>query len=105
MGICPFCRPKKSLSNGLLHWASVQIHSAAVDAFRRTLWSQFEAETEPTPFVLGDTPSALDLYVAAFSHWRPRRAWIAQHCPNLHAIARRADTLPQLRDVLARNFG
>lgn len=76
-----------------------------VDAFRRTLWSQFEAETEPTPFVLGDTPSALDLYVAAFSHWRPRRAWIAQHCPNLHAIARRADTLPQLRDVLARNFG
>jgi GST-like protein len=76
-----------------------------VDAFRRSLWLQFEAGVGEGPFVLGQEPSALDLYVAAFSHWRPRRAWLAGHCPKLHAIALRAEALPQLRDVMQRNFG
>ena len=75
-----------------------------VDAFRQSLWSQFEAQAGDGPWVLGDTPSALDLYVAAFSHWRPRRAWLAEHCPKLHAIALRADALPQTAEVLRRNF-
>jgi GST-like protein len=76
-----------------------------VDAFRNTLWTQFEREVGEGPFVLGAAPSALDLYVAVFSHWRPRRAWIAQHCPKLHAIALGAETLPSIRDVMVRNFG
>ncbi len=76
-----------------------------VDAFRKTLWLQFEQEADDGPFVLGQHASALDLYLAAFSHWRPRRAWLAEHCPKLHRIALRADALPQIRDVLARNFG
>ena len=75
-----------------------------VDAFRKSLWSQFEAQAGDGPWVLGDTPSALDLYVAAFSHWRPRRAWLAEHCPKLHAIALRADALHTIAAVLKRNF-
>ncbi|MBA3676621.1 MAG: glutathione S-transferase family protein [Sphingosinicella sp.] len=75
-----------------------------VDTFRRSLWKQFEQQTGKGPFVLGDTPSALDLYVAAMSHWRPRRPWIAEHCPKLHAIALRADALPAIAAVLERNF-
>lgn len=74
-----------------------------VDAFRQSLWRQFEDEVEG-PWVLGPTPSALDLYVTAFSHWRPRRKWLAEHCPKLHAIALSADKLPQLAPVMARNF-
>ena len=76
-----------------------------VDAFRRALWQQFEAQVGAGPFVLGDRPSALDLYVTVMSHWRPQRAWFAGHCPKLHAIALRAETLPQLGPVMRRNFG
>lgn len=76
-----------------------------VDAFRQSLWLQFEAEVGEGPWVLGESPSALDLYVTIFSHWRPRRAVLAEHCPRLHAIALRAERLPALAPVMARNFG
>ena len=55
--------------------------------------------------MLGDSPTALDLYVTIFSHWRPRRPWLAEHCPRLHALALRAERLPALAPVMARNFG
>lgn len=75
-----------------------------VDAFRQSLWKQFEDQTGDGCWVLGATPSALDMYVAIMSHWRPRRPWLAEHCPKLHAIALRAEALPQLAPVMARNF-
>jgi GST-like protein len=75
-----------------------------VDAFRRSLWLQFEADVGRGPWVLGDQPSALDIYVTAFSHWRPRRPWIAKHCPKLHRIALATEALPALAPVMARNF-
>lgn len=76
-----------------------------VDAFRCSLWSQLEGELAQDQWVLGAQPTALDIYVAVMSHWRPRRAWFADHAPKLHAIARRADALPLLAPVMARNFG
>lgn len=76
-----------------------------VDAFRRTLWQQFEAAVGSGPFVLGARASALDLYVTVMSHWRPRRDWLAAHCPKLYAIALNAEALPQLAPVMKRNFG
>lgn len=76
-----------------------------VDSFRNSLWLQFEAELGDGEWVLGDLPSALDLYVAVFSHWRPRRPWLEAHCPKLHAIALRAERLPALAPVMERNFG
>jgi GST-like protein len=76
-----------------------------VDAFRQSLWLQLEAAVGKGEWVLGDKPSALDLYVAVMTHWRPRRAWIVDHCPKLGAIARRAEVLPQIEAVMARNFG
>lgn len=75
-----------------------------VDAFRRSLWEQFEEDVGDGPFALGDRPSALDLYVTVMSHWRPRRTWFADHCPRLHAIALRAEALPELAPVMRRNF-
>lgn len=75
-----------------------------VDAFRRSLWLQFEVEVGDGGWVLSDRPSALDIYVAAMSRWRPRRAWIAAHCPKLHRIAQNADALPALAPVMKRNF-
>ncbi|HEY0625703.1 MAG TPA: glutathione S-transferase [Allosphingosinicella sp.] len=75
-----------------------------VAAFRKTLWLQFEAEIGEGPFVMGDTPSALDLYVTVMSHWRPTRSWLEEHCPKLHAIALGAEKLSALAPVMARNF-
>ena len=76
-----------------------------VDAFRSTLWSQFEAQVGEGPWVLGAHPSALDVYVAVMSHWRPRREWLAEHCPTLLRIAAQTDRLPAIAPVLERNFG
>ncbi len=75
-----------------------------VDEFRRTLWLQFEAEVGEAEWALGEQPSALDISVTVMSHWRPRREWIAANCPTLHAIAMRAEALPALAPVMARNF-
>ena len=75
-----------------------------VDAFRRSLWLQFESEVRDSGWVLGDRPSALDFYVSIMSHWRPRRAWIAANCPKLHRIALDTDKLPALAPVMERNF-
>jgi GST-like protein len=39
------------------------------------------------------------------SHWRPRRAWFAEHCPKLHEVALRVDGDPRVAGVWARNYG
>lgn len=75
-----------------------------IDAFRRSLWLQLESEVGSTDWVIGERPSALDIYVCVMSHWRPRRAWIAKHCPQLHRIALATEELPALAPVMARNF-
>jgi GST-like protein len=75
-----------------------------VDAFRQSLWQQLEAQLGEGPWVLGEEPTALDLYVTIMSHWRPRRPWLKEHCPRLHDLALRAEALPQLAPVMKRNF-
>ncbi|HUN51058.1 MAG TPA: glutathione S-transferase [Candidatus Sulfotelmatobacter sp.] len=75
----------------------------SVDAYAARLWGQIEREAASDWF-LGDRFSALDIYIAAMTRWRPRRAWFATQCPRLHAIALRADALPGLTAVWQRNF-
>jgi GST-like protein len=70
---------------------------------RESLWRQVEAELDPSPWLLGERFSALDLYVCAMSRWRPRRDWFAAACPKLHRVALAVDALPALRGVWARN--
>src|SRR5690606_3391691 len=83
--------------------AAAQLRDA-VDAFRKSLWRQFESEVGDGQWVLDDTLSALDLYVTVMTRWQPGRPWFAEHCPRLHAIALRAEALPVLAPVMARNF-
>ena len=75
----------------------------AVDAHARRLYGMMEAAAGE-PWFLGERFTALDLYVAVMTRWRPRRAWFAENAPRLHAIAARADAVPQLRAVWARNY-
>ena len=77
----------------------------AVGGYRRKLWQQLEPELGEGPWALGQRFSALDVYLGVMTHWRPRRAWFAQNCPRIHAIAEAADAHPVLGPVLKRNFG
>jgi GST-like protein len=74
-----------------------------VARYRESLWGMVEREAGEEWF-LGRRFSALDLYLAVMTRWRPRRAWFAARCPALHAIALRAEALPELAQVWQRNF-
>ncbi|MDB5394493.1 MAG: Glutathione S-transferase, N-terminal domain [Rhodospirillales bacterium] len=75
----------------------------SVDDYAKRLWHIVEQEAG-APWFLGEDFSALDIYIAAMTHWRPRRGWFAEHCPRLTAIALAADAQPKLQHVWERNF-
>jgi GST-like protein len=75
----------------------------SVDLYEQGLWMMVE-RAAAAPWFLGETFSALDIYIAAMTRWRPRRAWFADHAPALSAIAARADAIPELEAVWARNY-
>jgi GST-like protein len=76
---------------------------AEVDAYLRRLWAMVEGAAG-SPWFLGERFSALDIYLAVMTHWRPRQAWFAENAPLLGAAALRAAALPQLVAVMGRNF-
>jgi GST-like protein len=76
---------------------------AATDAYAQRLWRQVDSHAG-SPWFLGERFSALDIYVDIMSRWRPKRGWFESEAPRLFAIARRADQVPELRPVWARNF-
>ena len=75
----------------------------SVDDYVKRLWRMVEGEASD-PWFLGDSFSAFDIYIAVMTRWRPRRAWFAENCPRLSAIALRAQAEPRLAEVWARNF-
>ena len=81
-----------------------QAFEANVGAYRQRLWKQVE-EAAGAPRFFGPRFSALDIYVAAMTHWRPQRQWFAAECPRLTAIALATDAEPRLAAVWKRNFG
>jgi len=75
----------------------------ATDEHRKELWRYFAAQTPCQPWVLGEPFSALDLYVAVMTTWRPGPAWFKQETPALTAIAARVAQLEALRAAWQRN--
>lgn len=69
---------------------------------RKTLWRYVEKEIDG-PWFLGDTFSALDVYMWAMTLWRPGRDWFKAECAKLHKIAARLDDHPAIKKVAARN--
>jgi GST-like protein len=76
---------------------------AGVDAYAQRLWRQLAAEAG-TPWFLGERMSALDLYIGVMTRWRPKRAWFEDNTPSLAAIAKRAEAIPKLQSMWARNM-
>jgi GST-like protein len=76
----------------------------STDRQREALWSQVEGVVGE-PWFLGERSSALDLYLAAMTRWRPGLLWFTKKTPRVVAIANRAAALPAVAPVMARNFG
>ena len=75
----------------------------ATFAHREVLWQQLE-RVASGPWFLGARFSILDVYVSVMTRWRPRRAWFAEMCPKLTAVAVALDDDPRLRALWAANF-
>lgn len=76
---------------------------AEVDAYVRRLWSIVEGAAG-APNFLGERFSALDLFLAVMTHWRPGPKWFAEQAPRLWAAAQRAAALEAVAPVMERNF-
>ena len=75
----------------------------STDRHRQAQWTRLE-EIAGEPWFLGPKMTALDLYVAVMTRWRPGRKWFAAHTPKLIAIAEKTSATPGVADVIKRNF-
>jgi GST-like protein len=71
---------------------------------REAQWLRLE-EIAGDPWFLGAKMTALDLYVAVMTHWRPGRKWFTTHTPRLLAISEKTSATAGVADVIKRNFG
>jgi GST-like protein len=92
--------PKKWLPDA----ADATALRTATDRRREMLWRYVEGEVDPRPWFLGARFSALDLYMAAMVHWRPRADWFARECPKLAAVAAEAARLPAVESLFREQF-
>lgn len=67
-------------------------------------WARMEGQIEPGRFLLGDTLTVLDLYVATTSRWTPRRDRFHQIAPRMGEVVRRVDALPALQAFWTERF-
>ena len=84
--------------------AAAKLLRQSTDRQREALWLQFESQAL-APWFLGERFSAIDIYIAVMTRWRPGVLWFAKKTPKLMAIAGRAAALPAVGPVIARHFG
>ena len=74
----------------------------STDEHRKMLLSFLETQAK-SPYFLGKTMTALDLYLWILATWRPGKDWLAANCPKLAAIAATTAEHPVCRKVMRRN--
>jgi len=84
--------------------AGAKLLRESTDEQRKRCWMQME-QAAKAPWFLGERSSALDLYIAVMTRWRPGRKWFEESTPGLVAIAAKAAALPGVDAVLKKNFG
>lgn len=75
------------------------------DRHRENLFLDWERDFGRGPFARGPEMCALDLYLAAMTAWRPRRAWFDTHAPRLAAASDSVARHEKLGRILARHRG
>lgn len=76
----------------------------STENYKSRCWQIVESGIKPKPWFLGTRFSALDIFAATITRWRPRREWYKANCPKLHGVALAADAEPRLAKVWKRNF-
>ncbi len=76
----------------------------ATEEWRKKLWLEVERSAKSEESFLS-TFSAIDLYLTAMVHWRPRRPWFAENCPKIHGISERVLHRKDLAPIWQKNFG
>lgn len=82
--------------------AQKQLAEATI-ARLQDLWSALEP-VAGGPWFLGARFSALDLYLAAMTNWKPGPEWFQTRAPRLWAIAEAAAARPEIAPVWQQNF-
>lgn len=70
----------------------------------KRMWLHVESAVGDGPFMLGSTMSALDIYIAMVSRWRPGRAWRKENCPKIEKLANVTEQDPVVASVFAKRF-
>jgi GST-like protein len=73
-----------------------------VDAWAQRMYSVLEKDAG-APWYLGERFSALDIYIAVLSGWRPGIAWFQENTPSLARVVAMTHALPRLAPCWARN--
>ncbi len=82
--------------------AAGKVLRESTDDHRELLWRHLETQVG-SPWFLGDTWSALDIYLWQMQFWRPGRDWFAELCPKLRAIGAAMSDDPHCKAVAKRN--
>jgi GST-like protein len=77
---------------------------ASVADYARRLWTFVDDAASARPWFLGHRFSAIDIYIAVMTRWRPGREWCATNAGRLSAIALAADQQERLAGTWRRNF-
>lgn len=72
---------------------------------QKFFWGLLEQNLTPAPYVLGKEMSALDVYIAMVSRWRPGRQWFNANCPKLAAAIALTEQHPVVAKIWEKNFG
>ena len=83
--------------------ARAELKDGAVERLK-AYWTLLEQSLKPKPYLAGAQMTALDVYAAMLSRWRPGRAWVEEHCPRVAAALLLTEQDPVVARVWARNF-
>lgn len=72
---------------------------------QKMFWGMIERDASCSPYVLGSDMTALDIYIAMVSRWRPGRAWFNHDCPRLAKAVELTEQHPVVKAVWEKNFG
>jgi GST-like protein len=83
--------------------AAAPLLRQSTDEHCKKLWLQIENEIKGEYF-LGKEFSAIDIYIAVMSNWRPGRKWFEDNCPKIISIAEKVQKLPTIEKIWKDNF-
>ena len=100
--------PMYTVKDNVTSWVSdgdsqVELTANTIDRIT-ACWKVMEAQVDPSPFIFGEAPTLLDLYVSVVSRWTPGRDAFVENCPKLGAMVQRMDEDPRLQALWAERF-